>query len=172
MTKMNWVKVSFVVVIIMSLAIVGIWPDWRSELKAEGSYALIIPLDIKPASCPNPINVKSKGNLPVAILGTWDYDVSQIDPASVRLLDVAPERSNLEDVATPFDPDLSIQTAYDCNDWGADGFTDLTLKFDTQKIVDKLGEVNDGDVYLLKLTGEFRDGTKMESSDVVLILKK
>jgi len=34
-----------------------------------------VPVDIKPTSCPNPLNVKSRGVLPVAILGTADFDV-------------------------------------------------------------------------------------------------
>lgn len=43
-----------------------------------------VPIDIKPQSCPNPINVKSRGVLPVAILGTAEFDVTTIDPASIR----------------------------------------------------------------------------------------
>jgi hypothetical protein len=42
-------------------------------------------IDIKPQSFPNPLNVKSKGVLPVAILGTEDFDVSEIDVSSILL---------------------------------------------------------------------------------------
>jgi hypothetical protein len=55
-------------------------------------------LDIKPESCPNPINTKSKGVLPVAILGTGDFDVTDIDVASISLEGVDPIRSSVEDV--------------------------------------------------------------------------
>jgi len=37
-------------------------------------------VDIKPGSYPNPLNVKSKGVLPVAILGTTAFDVSDVCP--------------------------------------------------------------------------------------------
>ena len=39
-------------------------------------------VDIKPGSCPNPFNTKSKGVLPVAVLGTKDLDVTTVDWAS------------------------------------------------------------------------------------------
>jgi hypothetical protein len=64
----------------------------------------LINVDIKPGTCPNPVNVKARGVLPVAILGTADFDVTTIDPASVRLEGVAPIRWALEDVATPVPP--------------------------------------------------------------------
>ena len=61
-------------------------------------------VDIKPQSCPNPLNVKKKGVLPIAILGTEDFDVTEIDPASVELEYISPLRWALEDVATPYEP--------------------------------------------------------------------
>ncbi|MHC4638125.1 MAG: hypothetical protein ACYTBP_04485 [Planctomycetota bacterium] len=106
-------------------------------------------VDIKPTNCPNPINVTSKGVLPVAILGTEDFDVNKIDVSSIRLDGVAPIRSSYEDVTTP----VSDGNDCDCNEEGADGFTDLTLKFEIQDIVGAIGDVNDGDVLPLTLTG-------------------
>ena len=60
-----------------------------------------VAVDIKPRSCPNPLKVGKNGVLPVAILGTAGFDVTDIDASSVRLAGVAPLRSSLEDVATP-----------------------------------------------------------------------
>ena len=37
-------------------------------------------VDIKPKFCPNPFNIASNGFLTVAILGTEDFDVYEIDP--------------------------------------------------------------------------------------------
>ncbi len=133
---------------------------------------LEVPVDIKPRSCRNPLNVKSQGVLPVAILGTGDFDVSQIDPESVRLEGVAPLRLSMEDVATPFEPFVGKEDAFDCTPDGPDDFLDLTLKFSTREIVDALGEVSDGDVLVLELHGELFDGTSFEGEDVVVILKK
>jgi len=134
-----------------------------------------IAIDIKPGSCPNPLNVKSKGVLPVAILGTSDFDVTHVDPASVLLEGVSPLRWNLEDVATPFEPYTGKTDAYDCNEYGPDGHLDLTLKFDSQEIVAALGDINDGDVLALQLTGYLKqeyNGTPIAGQDIIVILKK
>ncbi len=141
-------------------------------VEAPPQDALAVPLDIKPRSCRNPLNVKSKGVLPVAILGTEDFDVSQIDPTTVTLEGVAPLRWSTEDVATPFEPYLGKEEAYDCTEDGPDGFDDLTLKFKTRQIVAALGEVSHGDVLVLKISGNLWDGTAFEGEDVVVILKK
>ncbi len=63
--------------------------------EANGTFTV----DIKPQSCPNPLNVKTKGVLPVAILGT-DLDVRNIDISTLRFNGVAPVRSGFEDVET------------------------------------------------------------------------
>lgn len=132
-----------------------------------------VPVDIKPQSCPNPLNVNSQGVLPVAILGTADFDVTQVDIASVRLEGIDPIRSSFEDVATPFEPFTSKEDcSLDCTEEGPDGHMDLTLKFYTQEVVEVLGEVSDGDCLVLKLMGVQYDGTSIEGEDVVVILKK
>ena len=141
--------------------------DWI-ELYGESASDLeptAVPLDIKPGSCTNPLNVKSRGVLPVAILGTEDFDVNEIDIATIRLAGVAPIRSALEDIGAPPDD-------YNCEDLQPDGFDDLILKFKTQEIVQVLREVEDGDEFLFTLTGELADETEIEGEDVVLILKK
>ena len=136
-------------------------------LRIRGLLTVIV--DIKPGSCPNPLNVKDKGVLPVAILGSEDFDVFNIDPASIRLEGVAPIRSNWEDVAAPA-PDTG--DVCECTTKGSDGYIDFTLKFDTQEIVEELGELNDGDVLPLILTGVDIDGTPIEGSDCVVIIQK
>ncbi|MHC4374508.1 MAG: right-handed parallel beta-helix repeat-containing protein, partial [Planctomycetota bacterium] len=47
--------------------------------------AIPVAVDIKPQSCPNRLNVKSKGVFDVAISGTDDFDVRDIDLAAVSL---------------------------------------------------------------------------------------
>jgi hypothetical protein len=136
-----------------------------------------VPVDIKPGSCPNPINTKSKGVLPVAIVGTADFDVSTVDPASVQLVGVSPLTWAYEDTARPYEPYVGKDIdAYACEEyWEGDGFVDLILHFDTQEIVAALGAVNDGDVLILTLTGNLTAdyGSKpILGEDVVLIIKK
>jgi hypothetical protein len=134
---------------------------------------LPVPVDVKPTSCPNPLNVGSKGVLPVAILGIEDFDITRIDPASVRLEGVAPLRWAYEDVATPVEPYLGKEDPYGCSEEGADGYMDLTLKFKTQELVSMLGDVEDGDVLILQLTGSLMDnGRDIIGEDVVIIVKK
>ncbi len=133
--------------------------------------AIKVAVDIKPGSCPNPVNVKSSGVLPIAILGTAtaDYDVTTIDPTSIRLAGVEPLRSGYEDVATP----VSDSNDCNCTTGGPDGLLDLTLKFATQRIVEAIGDVNDGDVLTLELTGVLFDPmpfeTPIEGADCILI---
>lgn len=140
------------------------------------------PIDIKPGSCPNPLNLREKGVLPVAILGLEDFDVTQIDPATVRLfrkgvvdpIEVAPLRWSLEDVATPFEPFIGKKAKYDCTAAGPDGLLDLSLKFDAQAVVAALGPVTDRQVLVLQLTAKLKEafgGTPIAGEDVVVILE-
>jgi hypothetical protein len=134
---------------------------------AREPEVLTVGVDVKPGSCPNPLNVKSKGVLPVAVLGTAAFDVTTIDLASVRLAGVAPIRSSFEDVATPADGDEC-----ECTTAGPDGHIDLSLKFNTEDIVKAIGEVADGEVLELALTGELLDGTAIEGTDCIVIIAK
>jgi hypothetical protein len=131
-------------------------------------------LDIKPGSCPNPLNVKNKGILPVAVLGTEEFDVTRIDPSTILLTrggsgtGVAPIRWSYEDVATPFE-----DTLCDCHDLNGDGYLDLTLKFKTQEVVTTLG-LGDlcGETIPLTVTGNLEDGTAIAAQDCVWLLKE
>ena len=124
---------------------------------------LSVAMDIKPGSCPNPFNTKSRGVLPVALLGTIDFDVTAIDVSTLALEGVAPIRSGYEDVATPFGADLC-----GCNAAGSDGFMDLTLKFKTQDVVAAVGSTT-GD-RVLTLTGLLLDGTPFVAEDCILFV--
>jgi hypothetical protein len=122
-------------------------------------------VDIRPGSCPNPLNVRSNGVLPVALVSDADLDVLEVDASSVRLEGVPPLRSSVGDVAAPFDGEPC-----DCHSSSSDGLTDLSLKFKTPEIVAALGEVQDGEERPLTLTGVLLDGTPFEASDCVRIL--
>ena len=136
-----------------------------TTLTIEPKPALVIAVDIKPASCPNPLNVKSKGVLSVAILGSESFDATTVDATSIRLKGVPPVRHSFEDVAAP-----ALDVA-DCNciEDGPDGFVDLTLKFETQQIVEALDEVEDGDVITLELTGVGFGEIPIEGADCIVI---
>jgi hypothetical protein len=164
----------------------GSWPRdyWGGQITAT-EWALLtlervvppqnVAVDVKPTSCPNPLNVDNRGVLPVAILGTADFDVSEIDPATVTLEGISPLRWSWNDVATPYEPWTGKENEYDCNEYGPDGNADLTLKFKAQEIVSAIGSVSDGDVLVLQLTGKLKDeygGTAFFGEDVVRIINK
>ena len=131
-----------------------------------------VTVDIRPHFCPNPLNVKSRGMLHVAILGSEDFDVNTIDLTSIRLANVAPIRSSFRDVATP----VADANECECTTTGRDGYTDLALKFRTAEVVEELvstlGELIDGEVLVLTLTGALFDETPIEGEDCIVIRSK
>jgi hypothetical protein len=148
-----------------------------ADIDAVGAIAsepatMEVVVDIKPGSCPNPLNLKSRGVLPVAVLGTLELDVNDIDPASIRLEGVAPLRSALKDVAAP------VTDTNDCNCMqpGPDGQMDLTLKFKRPLLVQALmlayPEIAARDVLTLNLTGELSNGISIEGADCIVIVGK
>ncbi|MHC4265329.1 MAG: hypothetical protein ACYSUK_05270 [Planctomycetota bacterium] len=129
-----------------------------------------VALDIKPDSCPNPLNLNSKGNYPVAILGTAEFDVNTIDINTISFADAYPVRSSYEDVSTV------APEPNDCNciNAGPDGYVDLELNFNTQEVVDYLFEEPDdyvkGQVLSLELKGKLLDGKNIVGSDCVVLI--
>jgi hypothetical protein len=156
-----------------------------AELDEENNWctdpttiSIIYPVhvDIKPGSWPNPLNLKDKGVLPVAVCGTEDFDVATIDPETIRLtldgVGVAPLRWSYEDVATPY-------TEEPCSghDLDGDGYLDLTLKFKTQEVIQTLGlaAFSDRDVVVLILIGNLKaehGGALIQGQDCITILKR
>ncbi len=131
-------------------------------------------LDIKPGSCPNPINVNSGGVLPVALVGSVGFDVRDVDPSTLVLRrsdgvggSAVPVRIRLEDVATPFDGE-----GCDCHTLTGDGITDLSLKFSKQQVVQMLAL--DGEPHFsyveLELAGQLQDGTDFAARDCVRVI--
>jgi len=154
-----------------------------------GNTEIVVPIDIKPQSCPNPLNVKSQGVLPVAILGTDDFDVTNINPDTVTLEGQLALKSALEDVATPYES-TDKTDCLDCITDGPDGHLDLILHFNTQEIIYALdnqtsssenielledvttADIEVGDCVVLTLYGELSYGTPIKGEDSVLILRK
>jgi hypothetical protein len=118
--------------------------------------------------------VKSRGVLPVAILGSAALDVTRIDPKSVLLEGVPALRSEIADVVRPLDHPVDSKNPFDClGYYQTDGIKDLSLKFDTQKVVEALGidNLENREVLPLELTFALKDGTDCHGEDVVVILK-
>lgn len=132
---------------------------------------LTVFFDIKPGSCPNPLNVKGnfekgKSVLPVAILGTEDFDVRDIDPSTVTLNGVSPARWSFEDVAAPYHGDDDCG----CHEEYGDGWEDMTLKFYRADIIHAIAPVEDRQFVELTISGSLGDGTDFQGTDCVWIL--
>ena len=142
--------------------------------------ALAAALDIRPGSCPNPLNFRSRGVLPVAILGTASFDVRDVDLSSVRIArlngrggSLAPiegppgPHPTFEDVGTPF-----LGSDCDCHSAGGDGFEDLVLHFEIETLVETLVLACElpGAVVALEVSGELLDGTAFAAMDCVRIV--
>ena len=127
----------------------GYWPEsmWGKEVLST-AWALLtlersappvpfiqVPVDILPGTCPNDLEAHSGEEVLVAVLGTPELDVADIDPATIRLTregygaGISPLSWDYEDVATPFPGELC-----NCHDLGGDGVTDLALIFETQEV--------------------------------------
>ncbi|MBI1953017.1 MAG: hypothetical protein HYS41_02715 [Candidatus Omnitrophica bacterium] len=82
---------------------------------------LTLPIDIRPGSFPNPVNLGSKGNIPVAILSLPGFDVTAlVDRKSLTFGRTGDEKCLLEGKVKP-------------EDVNGDGLLDLVAHFDTEK---------------------------------------
>ena len=141
---------------------------------------LVLDLDIKPGSCPNPLNRNSHGMMPAAILGTDDFDAAQIDVSSVLISradgvggSAAPNEGPrgphtvVEDVGTPFDGEPC-----DCHELGGDGVVDLFMHFQTQDVVEalELDDLPPGTFVELTVTGVLLDKTPFTANDCIRLV--
>ncbi len=139
-----------------------------------------VPLDIKPGSCPNSFNRNSNGVLPVAILGSTELDVTQIDVESVRISradgvggSAAPNEgppgpdSTFGDSGTPFNGEPC-----DCHEAGGDGVTDLNVKFLSDEVVAalELADISHNDPVEVNVAGTLLDGTPFEGTDCLRLV--
>jgi len=132
-------------------AIVGTLYDTDTPSNSGSAYVfgsyVDVDIDIKPESDKNPINTKSKGNIPVAILGSDTFDVADVD---VTTLAFGPSGA-----PPAHDPAGHLE------DVNGDGFTDLVLHFKENGIGIECVDT------VATLTGELLDGTPLEGTDSV-----
>ena len=160
------------------------WYDVAVEASiTTTSSATPVAFDIKPQSCPNPLNINKKGILSAAIIGSEDLDVTQIDLATIKVAGLSPIHFAYEDVTEPYYPLIGKASDMDCTDAGPDGFLDLTLKFRAQDFYAALEEVTgeplrraDGVVAVMSAALISADGDSsaglLVGEDVVRIITK
>ena len=116
-----------------------------------------VTIDIKPGSDDNSINLCSNGAVPVAILGSETFNVNDINPDTLRLADAAVK------VVGKKDP----KTLCSVEDVNGDYYDDLVCHFNTTE----LGDMLDGTLTSATVKGETVDGTPIEGSDNIIIVK-
>lgn len=126
-------------------------------------------LDMKPGSCPNPVNVDhglaaAAAIVPASLLGNA-FDVTQIDIPSVRVspvllqavgvVELPPVHVSFADVGAPFEG-----TSCQCAALGPDGILDLVIHFDRQAMIDgwDLQALPNNTAFPLKVTGMVNEG--------------
>ena len=119
-----------------------------ASLMASGipqTSVISVQIDVKPGSESNSINPRSKGVVPVAVLGSTEFDAIQVDVSTVRF---GPEGSSPAH-------DGHVE---DVND---DGFLDMVFHFKTRQTGIACGDTG------TTLTGEIYDGTEIAGTDEV-----
>jgi hypothetical protein len=123
---------------------------YRAEPEPE---EVLVTIDIKPGSDPNCINNDGNGVIPVAILGSADFDVTTVDVASVALAGMSVRVAGKSD---------KYQAHID--DVNGDGFDDLVCQ-----IEDFDGVLDEG-ADTAVLTGNLLDGTPIVGTDTICIV--
>jgi hypothetical protein len=115
-----------------------------------------VDIDIKPGSFPNSINPRSMGVVPVAILGSAEFDVTTVD---VTTLAFGPNGA-----AAAHDLTDPLTYADHLQDVNEDGFTDLVSHYRQKETGLAPGDTE------ACLTGETFDGVPIEGCDSVNVL--
>ncbi len=117
------------------------------ENQPTGPGCINATVDVKPGSDATPINIKSSGLIPVAVLTTASLDASKINPSSVRFGPTGTE------AAPAVPPSLE--------DVDGDGSLDLVLQFKTQDAGFKTSDTQ------AVLTGTTMNGVGFIGTDTV-----
>jgi streptogramin lyase len=118
------------------------------------STIIAVYIDIKPGSDPNCFNLNGHGVIPVAINGTDDFDVGQIEVGSLKFDGLAVR------VRGKKGPLCSIE------DWNNDGEQDMVCHFEDDPAYWTGGDAT------ATLTGELIDGTPFEGTDSICIVQE
>ncbi len=120
------------------------------------SYVVVVlnvDIDIKPGSDPNAINNDGNGVIPVAILGSETFDVSQILADTITLEGLALKTVGKAD-----------KLLYHYEDVNADGFEDLVVQIQDE---DGVFEPGEGEA---TVTGSLVDGRTFTGTDSIIVV--
>jgi hypothetical protein len=115
-------------------------------------------IDIKPGGYPNSFNINGSGVIPVAILGSAEFDVYNIDPTTVSLAGLAVAVRGKDKLLVAYEDIIGL------NDGTPDGYIDLVIKFEDDTSMWVPGD----DV--ADLIGNLYDGTPIYGWDYIKIV--
>lgn len=124
----------------------------QATTQCQETTTLHVQIDIKPYSNVNIVNLNSHGALPVAILSSASFDVTQVDSTSICFGDA--EDASQRGCA-------QAQHPSSLRDVNGDGRADLLLRFATQQT-----GIDPGDTQAC-LSGRMTDGPSMEGCDAL-----
>lgn len=135
-------------------------PDLAVSNQGSGSISILINtsllkinIDVKPGSYPNCVNLKSKGLVPVAILGSDDFNVKEINPATIKFAGAPVALKENEELFSVFE------------DINEDSILDLMLHFDTIKLLFNGTETS------ATLIGKLFNGRTIKGADTICFAK-
>jgi uncharacterized delta-60 repeat protein len=129
-----------------------IWRFRGGELNTVG-------VDIRPGECENLVDVDSTGVLTVAINGTSSFDVTDIDPDSVKLEDASPLQSFVQDMSD----------SGDCDEF-ADTYDDLIVRFRISDLPASLQSLTTGQTADLDLTADLYGEDSISGTDTIEVI--
>ena len=115
---------------------------------------ILVDIDVKPGSYPNVINLGSQGVIPVAILSSFDFDATTVNPGTVELAG--------EGVAMRGKADKYMAHEDDIN---GDGLTDLLVQVETENLDPETFQYG-----FVNLTGQTYDGASIKGEDEIIIV--
>lgn len=135
-----------------------VWPSW------SGMYAqrvvgradcggITVQIDIKPGSYPNSIKLQEQGSIPVAIFGTQDFYVADVDVESLRLEGAMVRILNGKKIL------------YSYEDINSDGLNDLVVQFDRGEFNPTAGDSE------ATVTGSTYSGSEFTGTDSVRVIE-
>lgn len=136
-------------------------------------------IDLRPRSCRNRWNPQSRGVLPVAIVETDGFDVSQIDLSSIEIARADGTGGSAQLMNWPIGPPARLRDIVGeadddlcgCHSEGPDGNSDLLVAFRSTEITEAL------DLTMLSpfpvelvVRGRLRDGSEFEGRDCLNVV--
>jgi hypothetical protein len=147
----------------------GTFGDYWNDLAPVAEYRGVVELtkiqidiDIKPGSDPNCFNINGHGVIPVAILGSSDFDVTNIDHDTLLFNGSSVQVRGMKEKTMCHYEDVSGDFTY--LEGSPDGYLDLVCQFEDDPAQWVTGQTE------ATVTGELNDGSQIEGTDSICIV--